>query len=162
MAVGQPQMAEFDHPQQRHTNECNESMNQSQVPGGNAQPQHDMMGGVQSQGANTSAASSSSSAMNPSLENHSLAQCDAIGDQNDQGAHIPAVGPLFSTIDPRLLAIDPMSSSSSAVDPALASRPQQVGPLRPYVQTSEGLQGSGSPCDQQQGLLRVVQLKRRV
>ena len=121
-----------------------------------------MMGGVQSQGANTSAASSSSSAMNPSLENHSLAQCDAIGDQNDQGAHIPAVGPLFSTIDPRLLAIDPMSSSSSAVDPALASRPQQVGPLRPYVQTSEGLQGSGSPCDQQQGLLRVVQLKRRV
>ncbi|RII22785.1 hypothetical protein CUC08_Gglean013224 [Alternaria sp. MG1] len=73
MAVGQPQMAEFDHPQQRHTNECNESMNQSQVPGGNAQPQHDMMGGVQSQGANTSAASSSSSAMNPSLENHSRA-----------------------------------------------------------------------------------------
>ncbi|KAH8627060.1 hypothetical protein IG631_19078 [Alternaria alternata] len=46
-----------------------------------------------------------------------------------------------------------MSSSSSAVDPALASRPQQeVGPLRPYVQTSEGLQGSGPPCDQQQGL----------
>ncbi|RYN82775.1 hypothetical protein AA0120_g9367 [Alternaria tenuissima] len=112
-----------------------------------------MMGGVQSQGANTSAASSSSSAMNPSLENHSLAQRDAIGDQNDQGAHIPAVGPLFSTIDPRLLAIDPMSSSSSAVDPALASRPQQeVGPLRLYVQTLEGLQGSGPPCDQQQGL----------
>jgi hypothetical protein len=27
MAVGQPQMAEFDHPQQRHTNECNVPMN---------------------------------------------------------------------------------------------------------------------------------------
>jgi hypothetical protein len=48
MAVGQPQMAEFDHPQQRHTNECNVPMNQSQVPGSNAQPQHAMMGGVQS------------------------------------------------------------------------------------------------------------------
>ena len=97
--------------------------------------------------------------MNPSLENHSLAQRDAIGDQNDQSAHIPAVGPLFSTIDPRLLTIDPVRSLSSAVDPALASRPQQeVGPLRSYVQISEGQQGSSPPCDQQQGLYASLSL----
>jgi hypothetical protein len=97
--------------------------------------------------------------MNPSLENHSLAQRDAIGDQNDQGARTPAVGPLFSTIDPRLLTIDPVSSLLSTVDPALASRPQQgVGPLRSYVQVSEGQQGSGPPYGQQQGLYASLSL----